>query len=64
MINAISGYNPFTYGVYGSYASSRAAKDQGVNKAAQSTQSGAVTTARKVHQPESQRSRASRTGKA
>ena len=49
MINAISGYNPYTYGVYGSYSSSRAARDQGANKAAQST---VVTTARKLHQPE------------
>ena len=52
MINAISGYNPYTYGVYGSYASSRSARDQGVNKAAQGGQSGIVTTAQKVHQPE------------
>ena len=52
MINAITGYNPYTYGVYGSYSSSRAAKDQGVSKAAQGGQSGVVTTARKVHQPE------------
>ena len=52
MINAISGFNPYTYGVYGSYSSSRAAKDQGANKTVQGGQSGVVTTARKVHQPE------------
>lgn len=52
MINAISGYNPYTYGVYGSYSSSRAARALESNKAAQGGQSGVVTTARKVHQPE------------
>ena len=52
MINAISGYNPYTYGVYGSYSSSRAARALSESKAAQSGQSGVVTTARKVHQPE------------
>ena len=52
MINAISGYNPYTTGVFGSYSSSRAAKDQGVSKEVQSGQSGVVNTARKVHQPE------------
>ena len=55
MINAISGYNPSTYGIYGSYYANRAAQTLGANKAAQSSQgnqSGVVTTARKVHQPE------------
>lgn len=52
MINAISGYNPFTYGAYGSYSSSRAARALEANKTAQGGQSGVVTTARKVHQPE------------
>ena len=49
MINAISGYNPYTYGVYGSYSSSRSARALEESKAAQS---GVATTARKVHQPE------------
>ena len=52
MISAISGYNPYTYGVYGSYSSSRSARALDANKAAQGGQSGVVTTARKVHQPE------------
>ena len=52
MINAISGYNPFTYGIYGSYYSGRAAQTPGADKAAQGGRSGVVTTARKVHQPE------------
>ena len=52
MINAISGYNPSTYGIYGSYYANRAAQTLGANKAAQGGQSGVVTTARKVHQPE------------
>ena len=52
MINAISGYNPSTYGIYGSYYTNRAAQTLGANKAAQSGQSGVMTTARKVHQPE------------
>ena len=52
MINAISGYNPSTYGIYGSYYAARAAQTLGANKAAQGGQSGVVTTARKVHQPE------------
>ena len=52
MINAISGYNPSTYGIYGSYYANRAAQTLGANRAAQSGQSGVVTTARKVHQPE------------
>ena len=52
MISAISGLNPYTYGVYGSYYSSRAAQDKGVDKAVQGSRSGVVTTARKVHQPE------------
>ena len=52
MINAISGMNPYTYGVYGSYYSSRTARDQGVDKTQRSSQSGVVTTARKIHQPE------------
>ena len=49
MINAISGYNPSTYGIYGSYYANRAAQTLGANKAAQG---GVVTTARKIHQPE------------
>ena len=52
MINAISGYNPSTYGIYGSYYANRAAQTLGANKAVQGGQSGVVTTARKVHQPE------------
>ena len=52
MIGAISGYNPSTYGIYGSYYANRAAQTLGANKAAQDGQSGLVTTARKVHQPE------------
>ena len=52
MINAISGYNPSTYGIYGSYYANRAAQTLGANKAAQGGRSGVVTTARKVHQPE------------
>ena len=52
MISAISGYNPSTYGIYGSYYANRAAQTLGANKAAQSAQSGVVTTAQKVHQPE------------
>ena len=52
MINAISGLNPYTYGVYGSYYANRAAQTLGANKAAQGGQSGVVTTARKIHQPE------------
>ena len=55
MISAISGYNPSTYGIYGSYYANRAAQTLGANKAAQGGQggqSGVVTTARKVHQPE------------
>ena len=52
MISAISGYNPSTYGIYGSYYANRAAQTLGANKAAQGGQSSVVTTARKVHQPE------------
>ena len=52
MIGAISGYNPSTYGIYGSYYANRAAQTLGANKAAQGGQSGVVTTAQKVHQPE------------
>ena len=64
MISAISGYNPYTYGVFGSYSPNRAARALeankaaqdaqalGANKASQGGQSGVVTTARKVHQPE------------
>ena len=52
MINAISGYNPSTYGIYGSYYANRAAQTLGANKAAQGGQSGVVTTAQKIHQPE------------
>ena len=52
MINAISGLNPYTYGVYGSYYSSRTAQAQGADKARQGGQSGVVTTAQKIHQPE------------
>ena len=52
MINAISGMNPYTYGVYGSYYSSRTAQPQSADKAAQGSQRGVVTTAQKVHQPE------------
>ena len=52
MINAISGYNPSAYGIYGSYYANRAAQTLGANKAAQGGQSGVVTTARKIHQPE------------
>ena len=52
MVNAISGYNPSTYGIYGSYYANRAAQTLGANKAVQGGQSGVVTTARKVHQPE------------
>ena len=52
MINAISGMNPYTYGVYGSYYSSRTAQAQGADKAVKGGQSGVVTTAQKIHQPE------------
>ena len=52
MISAISGYNPSAYGIYGSYYANRAAQTLGANKAAQGGQSGVVTTARKIHQPE------------
>lgn len=52
MINAISGYNPSAYGIYGSYYANRAAQTLGANKAAQAAPRGVVTTARKVHQPE------------
>ena len=52
MISAISGYNPSTYGIYGSYYANRAAQTLGANRAAQGGQSGVVTTARKIHQPE------------
>ena len=52
MVNAISGYNPSTYGIYGSYYANRAAQTLGANKAAETAQRGVVTTAQKVHQPE------------
>ena len=52
MVSAISGYNPSTYGIYGSYYANRAAQTLGANKAAQTAQRGVVTTAQKVHQPE------------
>ena len=52
MISAISGYNPSTYGIYGSYYANRAAQTLGANKAAQGAQRGVVTTAQKAHQPE------------
>ena len=52
MINAISGYNPSAYGIYGPYYSGRAARTPDANKADQGGRSGVVTTARKIHQPE------------
>ena len=52
MISAISGYNPSTNGISGSYYANRAAQALGASKAAQGGQSGVVTNARKVHQPE------------
>ena len=48
MINAISGYSPYTYGIYGPDPS-RAARALSGSRA---VQSGVVTTARKIHQPE------------
>ena len=52
MINAISGMNPYTYGVFGSYSSSRTARDQGPDKLMPTARSGMIATARKIHQPD------------
>ena len=52
MISAISGMNPYTYGVFGSYSSSRTARDHGPDKLFPSARSGMVATAQKIHQPE------------
>ena len=52
MISAISGMNPYTYGVFGSYSSSRTARDQGPDKLMPTARSGMIATAQKLHQPE------------
>jgi len=53
MINAISGYDPYsTYAAYGAAYANRAAKNQGVDQAQSAQRSGLVQGARKVHQPD------------
>ena len=55
MISPVSGYNPSTYGIYGSYYANRAAQTLGAYRAAQSQPAqrpDVVMTARKATQPE------------
>lgn len=53
MINALSGYNPYsTYGLYGASMLNRAAQAQGADKLQNAQRSGVVATAQKVHQPD------------
>ena len=53
MINAVSGYTPYsTYGLYGASVISRAAQTQAPDKAQSVQRPGLVTTAQKIHQPE------------
>ena len=53
MLSAISGMNPYsTYGLYGASTLSRAAQSQAPDKTQAAQRSGVVTTARKIHQPD------------
>ena len=53
MINAVSGYTPYsTYGLYGASAISRAAQTQAPEKTQAAQRTGMVLVGQKVHQPD------------